>query len=166
MTCEALSKEGQTFHSILLLSCGYSSWVFFIILAERQGHTCFGIYCNENEIIFNLSSFPLYSFIWCANEVPTATILGGPDLHVDKGSTINLTCTVKYSPEPPAYIFWYHHDEVSRPQGAFPLIIWCETQTAMYSIPLFSSNRSLVTIRVEAECPSSRKRVMLQHHIY
>ncbi|XP_033610161.1 lachesin, partial [Cryptotermes secundus] len=45
-------------------------------------------------------------------KVPTATILGGPDLHVDKGSTINLTCTIKYSPEPPAYIFWYHHDEV------------------------------------------------------
>lgn len=46
--------------------------------------------------------------------VPTAAILGGPDLHVDKGSTINLTCTIRYSPEPPAYIFWYHHDEVSR----------------------------------------------------
>ncbi|EDS36039.1 conserved hypothetical protein [Culex quinquefasciatus] len=44
--------------------------------------------------------------------IPTATIIGGPDLHVDKGSTINLTCAVKYSPEPPAYIFWYHHDEV------------------------------------------------------
>lgn len=44
--------------------------------------------------------------------VPTAAILGSPDLHVDKGSTINLTCAVKYSPEPPAYIFWYHHDEV------------------------------------------------------
>ncbi|KAJ9587903.1 hypothetical protein L9F63_018684, partial [Diploptera punctata] len=47
-----------------------------------------------------------------AIRMPTATILGGPDLHVDKGSTINLTCTIKYSPEPPAYIFWYHHDEV------------------------------------------------------
>ncbi|KAL1449182.1 hypothetical protein WDU94_000401 [Cyamophila willieti] len=44
--------------------------------------------------------------------VPTAEILGSPDLHVDEGSTINLTCSIKYSPEPPAYIFWYHHDEV------------------------------------------------------
>lgn len=44
--------------------------------------------------------------------VPTAAILGGPDLHVDKGSTINLTCSIHFSPEPPAYIFWYHHDEV------------------------------------------------------
>ncbi|XP_065334661.1 myosin light chain kinase, smooth muscle-like isoform X2 [Cloeon dipterum] len=46
------------------------------------------------------------------DQVPTAEILGAPDLHVDKGSTINLTCIIKYSPEPPAYIFWYHHDEV------------------------------------------------------
>ncbi|XP_059614621.1 papilin-like isoform X1 [Phlebotomus argentipes] len=44
--------------------------------------------------------------------VPTATILGGPDLYVDKGSTINLTCAIRFSPEPPAYIFWYHQDEV------------------------------------------------------
>ncbi|XP_021919694.1 uncharacterized protein LOC110829846 isoform X2 [Zootermopsis nevadensis] len=45
-------------------------------------------------------------------KVPTATILGGPDLHVDRGSTINLTCTIKDSTEPPAYIFWYHHEDV------------------------------------------------------
>ncbi|XP_044256170.1 kin of IRRE-like protein 1 isoform X1 [Tribolium madens] len=44
--------------------------------------------------------------------VPTAQILGGPDLHVDKGSTINLTCSIRFSPEPPAYIFWYHRDDV------------------------------------------------------
>ncbi|CAD7082387.1 unnamed protein product [Hermetia illucens] len=44
--------------------------------------------------------------------VPTATILGGPDLYVDKGSTINLTCAIKFSPEPPLYIFWYHQDKV------------------------------------------------------
>lgn len=45
--------------------------------------------------------------------VPTAAILGGPDLYVDKGSTINLTCTVKFSPEPPVFIFWYHEEGVS-----------------------------------------------------
>ena len=45
--------------------------------------------------------------------VPSARILGGPDLHVDMGSTINLTCLIQFSPEPPAYIFWYHEDEVS-----------------------------------------------------
>ncbi|CAG9132486.1 unnamed protein product [Plutella xylostella] len=48
--------------------------------------------------------------------LPSARILGGPDLHVDMGSTINLTCLIQFSPEPPAYIFWYHEDEVSKPQ--------------------------------------------------
>ncbi|KNC32896.1 hypothetical protein FF38_09216 [Lucilia cuprina] len=60
-----------------------------------------------------ISTQPVRSYFVNLNVVvPTATILGGPDLHVDKGSTINLTCTVKFSPEPPAYIFWYHHEEV------------------------------------------------------
>ncbi|XP_065206285.1 kin of IRRE-like protein 1 [Planococcus citri] len=59
-----------------------------------------------------ISTQPVKSFfVNLSVVVPTATILGGPDLHVDKGSTINLTCSIKYSPEPPAYIFWYHHDE-------------------------------------------------------
>ncbi|XP_050554495.1 zwei Ig domain protein zig-8-like isoform X2 [Spodoptera frugiperda] len=48
-----------------------------------------------------------------SDAVPSARILGGPDLHVDMGSTINLTCLIQFSPEPPAYIFWYHEDEVS-----------------------------------------------------
>lgn len=66
---------------------------------------------GKNKIL--LISFFLHLILPPATvPVPTATIIGGPDLHVDKGSTINLTCAVKYSPEPPAYIFWYHHDEV------------------------------------------------------
>ncbi|KAL0279222.1 UNVERIFIED_CONTAM: hypothetical protein PYX00_000827 [Menopon gallinae] len=60
-----------------------------------------------------ISTQPVRSYFVNLNVVvPTASILGGPDLHVDKGSTINLTCTIRYSPEPPAFIFWYHHDEV------------------------------------------------------
>ncbi|XP_063225137.1 protein sidekick-like isoform X4 [Bacillus rossius redtenbacheri] len=60
-----------------------------------------------------ISTQPVRSYFVNLNiVVPTATILGGPELHVDMGSTINLTCTIRFSPEPPAYIFWYHHDEV------------------------------------------------------
>ncbi|KAG5673543.1 hypothetical protein PVAND_003583 [Polypedilum vanderplanki] len=60
-----------------------------------------------------ISTQPVKSYFVNLNVVvPTARILGGPDLHFDKGSTINLTCTIKFSPEPPAYIFWYHLDEV------------------------------------------------------
>lgn len=43
---------------------------------------------------------------------PKAQILGGPDLYVDKGSTINLTCTIRFGAEPPGYIFWYHENKV------------------------------------------------------
>lgn len=53
--------------------------------------------------------------------VPTATIMGGPDLHFDRGSTINLTCTINFSPEPPSHIIWYHLDEVTREKFNFCL---------------------------------------------
>ncbi|KAK8386221.1 hypothetical protein O3P69_010728 [Scylla paramamosain] len=46
---------------------------------------------------------------------PRASIVGAPDMHVDRGSTINLTCTVSHTPEPPAYIFWYHNGQVNVP---------------------------------------------------
>ncbi|XP_059614665.1 lachesin-like isoform X2 [Phlebotomus argentipes] len=60
-----------------------------------------------------ISTQPILSyFVYLNVVVPTATILGAPDLHVEKGSTINLTCSIKYSADPPAYIFWFHHDEV------------------------------------------------------
>lgn len=78
--------------------------------------------------------------------VPTATILGGPDLHVDKGSTINLTCTVKFSPEPPAYIFWYHHEEVIKLycyiSAAMPSLF--SPTTADLFLLLFESQRKLL----------------------
>lgn len=44
---------------------------------------------------------------------PATEIIGGPDLFIDRGSTINLTCVVLHSPEPPAYIFWNHNEAVS-----------------------------------------------------
>jgi len=44
--------------------------------------------------------------------VPHVRIQGAPDLHVDQGSVINLTCIISYSPEPPVYVFWYRGDKV------------------------------------------------------
>ncbi|CAG9828291.1 unnamed protein product [Diabrotica balteata] len=69
-----------------------------------------GFYPTDRNVFTNVDFAPAET----TNnpEVPTAQILGGPDLHVDKGSTINLTCSIRFSPEPPAYIFWYHHDNV------------------------------------------------------
>ncbi|KAJ9587405.1 hypothetical protein L9F63_019080, partial [Diploptera punctata] len=56
---------------------------------------------------------------------PTTEIIGGPDLYIDRGSTINLTCVVLYSPEPPAYIFWNHNEGIisyDSPRGGVSVI--------------------------------------------
>lgn len=44
---------------------------------------------------------------------PITTIMGGSDMYIDTGSTVNLTCIVRNSPEPPANIMWTHNDAVS-----------------------------------------------------
>lgn len=39
-------------------------------------------------------------------------ILGGSEMHIDVGSTINLTCIIQHTPEPPDYVFWTHNQQV------------------------------------------------------
>jgi len=46
---------------------------------------------------------------------PVTEIAGGPDLFINKDSTINLTCYVRYAPEPPSTIIWSHNHQVSGP---------------------------------------------------
>lgn len=40
-------------------------------------------------------------------------ILGGSEMHIDVGSTINLTCIIQHTPEPPDYVFWTHNQQVN-----------------------------------------------------
>lgn len=57
--------------------------------------------------------------------VPHVRIQGSPDLHVNRGSTINLTCVISHTPEPPAYIFWYFNDDVmayDSPRGGISVV--------------------------------------------
>ncbi|XP_026670943.1 zwei Ig domain protein zig-8-like isoform X2 [Ceratina calcarata] len=56
---------------------------------------------------------------------PVTEISGGPDLFINKDSTINLTCLVKYSPEPPSAIVWSHNHEpinFDSPRGGISLV--------------------------------------------
>ncbi|XP_012062494.1 PREDICTED: muscle M-line assembly protein unc-89-like [Atta cephalotes] len=56
---------------------------------------------------------------------PITIIIGAPDLFVNKGSTINLTCVVKYAPEPPPTMTWSHNTEVinfDSPRGGISLV--------------------------------------------
>ncbi|XP_037950442.1 probable serine/threonine-protein kinase MARK-A isoform X2 [Teleopsis dalmanni] len=43
---------------------------------------------------------------------PSTEIIGAPDLYIESGSTINITCVITNCPEPPAYIIWNHNDAI------------------------------------------------------
>ncbi|GJQ88532.1 hypothetical protein Trydic_g2944 [Trypoxylus dichotomus] len=56
---------------------------------------------------------------------PITEILGGPDLFINMGSTINLTCHVRYAPEPPPTMSWAHNAQVinfDSPRGGISLV--------------------------------------------
>ncbi|XP_046649216.1 uncharacterized protein LOC124340657 [Daphnia pulicaria] len=43
---------------------------------------------------------------------PSTTVLGGSEVFVGMGSTINLTCVIRLSPEPPNSIRWQHNNQM------------------------------------------------------
>ncbi|XP_076659440.1 zwei Ig domain protein zig-8 [Halictus rubicundus] len=95
----------------------WSEWTLYIKWAQERDQ---GLY--ECQI----STIPVKSHQFRLNVVvPTATILGGPDLYVGAGSTINLTCAIHFSSEPPAFIFWYYNENVlsyDSPRGGVSVI--------------------------------------------
>ncbi|KAA0202925.1 hypothetical protein HAZT_HAZT001158 [Hyalella azteca] len=69
---------------------------------------------------------PTSHFIGLNVVEPQTKILGGPDLHINKGSTINLTCVIQFSPEPPDFIIWNHNGKIigyDSPRGGVTVII-------------------------------------------
>lgn len=56
---------------------------------------------------------PLCFIFFLLYTEPITTIVGGPDLYIDTGSTVNLTCIVKFLPEPPPIVHWTHNNEVN-----------------------------------------------------
>ncbi|KAL7635719.1 UNVERIFIED_CONTAM: hypothetical protein RMT77_013536 [Armadillidium vulgare] len=55
---------------------------------------------------------PMSHFVTLKVVQPLTKILGGPDMHINQGSTINLTCVVQFAPEPPDFIYWNHNDKI------------------------------------------------------
>ncbi|KAK8394248.1 hypothetical protein O3P69_006439 [Scylla paramamosain] len=59
-----------------------------------------------------VSTKPVKTFITYLRVLePRGEILGSPDLYVQKGSMINLTCVLHDLPEPPRYVRWYHSNK-------------------------------------------------------
>ncbi|XP_003691768.3 cell adhesion molecule 2-like [Apis florea] len=141
----------------------WSEWTLCIKWAQERDQ---GLY--ECQI----STIPVKSHQFRLNVViPTATILGGPDLYVGAGSTINLTCAIHFSSEPPAYIFWYYNDHVlsyDSPRGGVSVITekggdvttsWLLIQTAQpsdsgeYSCKPSNANTASIKVHVlNGEC--------------
>jgi len=73
-----------------------------------------------------ISTTPVMShYVYLLVSDPRTTILGGPDIHFAEGDTMNITCLVKDSPEPPQFIFWYHGTQIisySSPRGGISQI--------------------------------------------
>lgn len=63
----------------------------------------------------NLVDFKPFLICFCFSFTtePVTEIVGGQDLFINKGSTINLTCIVRYAPEPVPAMVWSHNREVS-----------------------------------------------------
>merc|ERR1719150_3203825 len=67
---------------------------------------------DEGWFECQISSTPIIShLVYLDIAEPYTEILGGPDIYLEEGFTMNLTCLVKDSPEPPQFIFWYHNSE-------------------------------------------------------
>ncbi|XP_062552037.1 zwei Ig domain protein zig-8-like [Armigeres subalbatus] len=56
---------------------------------------------------------------------PVTIVVGGPDIYINTGSTVNLTCVVRNSPEPPSTIIWTHNNQeinYDSPRGGVSVI--------------------------------------------
>ncbi|XP_071532374.1 zwei Ig domain protein zig-8-like [Panulirus ornatus] len=98
-------------------SPGSKDWILKIKYAQVR---------DSGNYECQVSTKPVRSYVVRLNVfAPQAEIVGAPDIHVDMGSTVNLTCVITHSPEPPAYIFWYHNGKVmsfESPRGGITVV--------------------------------------------
>nr|CAH7744973.1 unnamed protein product [Callosobruchus chinensis] len=68
---------------------------------------------------------PIGHFVFLTIVETITEILGSPEIFIDIGSTINLTCIIQYTPEPPPNIAWYHNSQMinfDSPRGGISLV--------------------------------------------
>ncbi|XP_051175576.1 cell adhesion molecule DSCAML1-like [Leptopilina boulardi] len=96
---------------------------------------------------------------------PITTIVGSPEMYINKGSTMNLTCVVRHSPEPPSSIFWTHnHEEINydSPRGGVSVI----TEKGEITTSYLLIQRAQSTDSGEYTChPSNANRQTISVHV-
>ncbi|XP_055716476.1 zwei Ig domain protein zig-8-like isoform X2 [Phlebotomus papatasi] len=114
---------------------------------------------------------------------PSTEIIGAPDLYIESGSTINISCLVLNSPETPAYIFWNHNNAIisyDSPRGGVSVITEKgETTTSFLLIknarpsdsgqyqcnPSNAKSKSVTVHVLNGEFPAAIQRGGLAHHL-
>ncbi|XP_055327127.1 lachesin-like isoform X2 [Sitodiplosis mosellana] len=136
----------------------FNEWTLQIKWAQKRDA---GVY--ECQI----STIPIKSFSVRLNVVePVATILGGQDLFVDKGSTINLTCTIRFGPEPPGHIFWYHENKeitAESPRGSVDIKRIYGEWTTSY---LLIRNANIADSGVYTCAPAGGSQTSIKVHVF
>ncbi|KAF2367802.1 Immunoglobulin V-set domain [Trinorchestia longiramus] len=68
---------------------------------------------DSGQYVCSISTKPVMTHSVQLNVVvPSAEMVGGRDVFLDHGSTLNLTCLIHYSPSPPEFVLWYHRDKL------------------------------------------------------
>ncbi|XP_055694901.1 zwei Ig domain protein zig-8-like isoform X2 [Lutzomyia longipalpis] len=114
---------------------------------------------------------------------PSTEIIGAPDLYIESGSTINISCLVLNSPETPAYIFWNHNNAIisyDSPRGGVSVITEKgETTTSFLLIknarpsdsgqyqcnPSNAKSKSVTVHVLNGEFPAAMQRGVQAHHL-
>jgi len=106
-----------------------------------------------------VSTTPVMShYVYLKVAEPHTEILGGPSIFIEEGATMNLTCVVKESPEPPQYIFWYRDEQpisYSSPRGGISQVTEKGDVTASFLL----LQQARVTDSGQYACHSSVGRV-------
>jgi len=102
-----------------------------------------------------VSTTPVMShYVYLKVAEPHTEILGGPNIFIEEGFTMNLTCVVKDSPEPPQYIFWYRNNQpisYSSPRGGISQV----TEKGEVTASFLLLQQARVTDSGEYACHSS-----------
>ncbi|KAJ6635948.1 Zwei Ig domain protein zig-8 [Pseudolycoriella hygida] len=131
----------------------------WILQIKYPQHRDSGIYeCQVS------TSTPMSHYIHLNVIEPSTEIIGAPDLYIESGSTINLTCVILNSPEPPAYIFWNHNNAIityESPRGGVSVLTKKDETTT--SFLLIKSARPSDSGQYQCNPSNSKSKSVMVH---